>query len=542
MDQIMALNLSACEVFASSRLTPQWRVGTGDGFAVAFPPGTSSALAVRTACSLFDKIHEQENFEIRLSLAQGLVVSYKNLLTKRCDIVGPAVIVARRLLDGAPSGSFLIEEHVAYNVSMLACPWKTRLVEHTPVSAKHGHIYRAHRYVPASETKSHITFTTTDPPITVELMSIARRLKEHFELALPNQAIQDIEKAHTTSLPALGGLILFWLDAKCKGLQPDMVTVVPKLGETATLKDWVQHLTPLPDKIQRVISPIATGEFASITDQNNRPKFWLRSTTFPLTDQPGLSLSIGGSDFRSSKALEWAFTHQVNFEEKLLTLREVYERGLLKLHEELFGLVAATIVMLTNNSYIVVAQRGDLSWAKDRYSISCEEGWDPNAETNPHKTVLRCLQEEWNLDAQHDVKVGLEHIRLVAIGREWGHYWNTVLIYVVELPCSSDDVIHNWVSFPKDACEATGYRSKVRNNGDCCLNYLPLKNCVRKRLRMWVQMGCVVGDGKLHETTGAARVLFALAHRFEVEEIAADVEKMIKARQSKDTAKKTGLP
>jgi hypothetical protein len=321
-----------------------------------------------------------------------------------------------------------------------------------------------------------------------------------------------------------------------------MVTVIPTLDERATLKDWVQQLTPLPDKIQRVISPIATGEFASITDQNNRPKVWLQSQTPPLTDQPGLSLSIGRSDFRSSKALEWAFTHKVNFEEEPLTLREVYERGLLRLHEDLYGLVAVTIVMLTSYNYIVVAQRGDLSWAKDRYSISCEEGWDPNAETNPHKTVLRCLQEEWNLDAQHDVKVGPEHIRLVAIGREWGHYWNTVLIYVVGLPCFSDVVIHNWVSFPKDACEATG------------IGVIPIKSQEQRRLllelfateelrtRTFTDVGARwagdVGDGKLHETTGAARVLFALAHCFGIKKIAADVEKMTKARQSKATAEK----
>lgn len=520
--QIMVLSQAAKEVFSTFELTPQWRVGTGDGFAVAFPPGTSSHIAIQTACSLFEKIQKQGEFEIRLSLTQGSVVFYENPLTRADDIVGPAVIGARRLLDGAASGSVLIGDHVAKDVIGVESSWKKRLVEHRPVIDKHGEVHRSHRYVPDSETKPHVNFTT-DPSITVELMTIAKRLS-----ANPNQAIQDIAKARTTSLPAIGGLILFWLDAECEGLQPDVVTVIPERGEGATLKDWVQSLRPLPNEIQRVIRPVVTsGELAWITDQNNRSKVWLQSRIPPMTDQPRLSLSIGGSDFRNSKALEWAFTHQVNFEKESLTLREVYERGLLKLHEDLFGLVAATIVMLTSDDCIVVGQRGPLAWAKDRYSISCEEGWDPNEESNPHETVLRCLEEEWNLDARHGVEVGPEHVRLVAIGREWGHYWNTVLVYVVDLPCSSSVVIENWMSFPKDACEATG------------IGVIPIKSWEQRRLLLELlateevrpkkftdaKWAGVVGDGKLHETTGAARVLFALAHRFGVRRIAADVEK-----------------
>lgn len=543
--QIMALCQAAKEVFSASKLTLQWQAGTGDGFAVAFPPGTSSLLAIQTACSLFEKIHKQGEFEIRLSLTQGSVVFYENPLTRANDVVGPAVIRAKRLLDGSPSGSLLIGEDVANDVQDLDASWKKRLVEHGAVTDKHDRVHRAHRYVPDSETKSNINFTTTvtttAPPITVELMTIARRLREQFGLTLQNQAIQDIEKAYTASLPAVGGLILFWLDAACKGLQPDMVIVIPKRGEKATQKVWVQSLTPLPTEIQSVIKPVATTrELAWITDQTNLPKVWLRSQIPPMTDQPGLSLSIGGSDFRNSKALEWAFTHQVDFRNESLTLREVYERGLLRLHEDLFGLVAATIVMLTSDDCIVVAQRGNLTWAKERYSISCEEGWDPNEESNPYKTVLRCLQEEWNLDALHGVEVGPEHVRLVAIGREWGHYWNTVLVYVVDLPCSSDVVIENWVSFPKDAGEAAG------------IGVIPIRNWEQRKLLLELfateeirkgkftdaKWAGVVGDGKLHETTGAARVLFALAHHFGVEESAADIEKMLKAQQSKTTAGK----
>lgn len=522
--QIVALCQAAKEVFSTFNLILQWKVGTGDGFAVAFPTGTSSDLAIRTTCSLFEEVQKQSEFEIRMSLTEGSVVFYTNPLTSDNDIVGPAVISARRLLDGAASGSVLIGEHVAKDVIGVDSSWEKRLVEHRPVVDKHSKVHRAHRYVPDSETKSHINFITADPPITVELMTIAKRLR-----ATPNQAIQDIEKARKTSLQAIGGLILFWLDAECNGLQPDVVTVVPKRGERATLKDWVQGLSPLREQIQRVIKPVArNSELKWITDQKNRPKVWLSQILPPMTDQPWLSLSIGGSDFRNSKALEWAFTHQVNFENTSLTLRKVYEKGLLRLYEDLFGLVAATIVMLTSDDCIVVAQRGPLAWAKGRYSISCEEGWDPKQESNPHETVLRCLEEEWNLDARHGVGVEPEHVRLVAIGREWGHYWNTVLVYVVDLPCPSDVVIENWMSFPKDASEAIG------------IGVIPIGSWEQRRLLLELlsteevrpgkfpdaKWAGDVSDGKLHETTGAARVLFALARRFEVRQIVADVEKM----------------
>ncbi len=258
--EIVALSRAANEVFSAHDITLRWRIGTGDGFAVAFQ--TSSHLAIQTACSLLEKVQEQGGFEIRMSLAEGSVMFYENPLMsteaakkqnilrlfrkKRLineDIVGLAAIVARRLLNGAAPGSFLIKEHVATDAIGSRSFWKNRLVKHSSVVDKHHECHPVYRYVPQSETQSHVDFHKT-PEIHVELMTIVKRLG-----AEPNQAIQDIAKARNTSLQAIGGLILLWLDAKCDGLQPDVATVVPERGQEKT-NNWTQSLKPLPNKIR----------------------------------------------------------------------------------------------------------------------------------------------------------------------------------------------------------------------------------------------------------------------------------------------------
>jgi hypothetical protein len=66
--QIVALSQAAMDVFSHYGLIPRWKAGTGDGFAVAFPLETSPTVAIQIACSLFESIHTQHKFKIRLAL------------------------------------------------------------------------------------------------------------------------------------------------------------------------------------------------------------------------------------------------------------------------------------------------------------------------------------------------------------------------------------------------------------------------------------------------------------------------------------------
>ncbi|MEK6710480.1 MAG: hypothetical protein AABZ64_07870, partial [Nitrospinota bacterium] len=112
-----------------------------------------------------------------------------------------------------------------------------------------------------------------------------------------------------------------------------------------------------------------------------------------------------------------------------------------------------------------------------------------------------------------------------ALGREWGMFWNTVLIYVVELPCSSEKVLDCWESVPEDMAEAAAVGAVPAKTPE---NQRVLLNVAKSRQVRPQYLARECGakwrgnprDNELHDSTGVARILFALAHRFGVESLA----------------------
>jgi hypothetical protein len=177
---------------------------------------------------------------------------------------------------------------------------------------------------------------------------------------------------------------------------------------------------------------------------------------------------------------------------------------------------------LTVDEHLVLAQRATKSggeFAPVRFSPSCKEQWDPFQECYPHQTVIRCLSDEFNLDYAHGISINSPDIQLVALGREWGMYWNTALIYVIALSCTSNDVLDCWRRWPKDKDEhiAVGVMPvEKKEHRMAVIDFIRtikvqpdelMKRCGAK----WAEKP---DDHELHDQTARARNLFALAHRF----------------------------
>jgi hypothetical protein len=249
--------------------------------------------------------------------------------------------------------------------------------------------------------------------------------------------------------------------------------------------------------------------------RTNKPKVWLKGFDAPLTDRPDLLLKVGQIDFRIAISLGDAFEQRVSFNNNMVSLREAYERNLLDLSEDLPGLVAASIILVTDDNSLIFSQRAksgvDPKYAPGRYSPSCDEQWDPIKENVPHETVRRCLREEWNL-SEGQVQLRDDAIRLVALGREWGKFWNTVLIYLVKLPCDSGKVLDCWKEVPRDPeAGAVGAVPINDESLEALLNVVSSRKVVYEELTKCGAKWCgFPRDNELHESTGAARVLFAL--------------------------------
>jgi hypothetical protein len=246
----------------------------------------------------------------------------------------------------------------------------------------------------------------------------------------------------------------------------------------------------------------------------NNPKIWLQSLKSPSSERPIADLQVGRTDFWTVKCLEAALQEG--------DLRRQYESGAYSVVNDLPGLVAAVCVVLTSDNHLVLAQRQgrEVAFAGGAWCATFEEQWNPLEEALPHETVLRGLHEEFNLDPAHRVWVSVDNIALYAIGREWGAFWNTVLIYVVRLPASAKSVLDRWSSLspPQD------------NNEHIAVAAVPLddkgipflKGLVRMprnerlsvdQLREVCGADCIVGlpsDGVLHPTHARARIILAL--------------------------------
>jgi hypothetical protein len=345
----------------------------------------------------------------------------------------------------------------------------------------------------------------------------------------PNESILRTSERLKARLGGIQGLLLFWIDFECRGLTSDAVTVEPhwsprSVPETGTPFPPLGDLDgDLLDAIRPIISKNKLVK--EIDERQNKPKVWIKKLDCYLTDRPFLRLLLGGLDYRKTRAIQCAFDSDIKWRGRKTTLRDLYETGELDILEHLPSMVVAHNVVITLDGFLLLAQRsGAVDFAPNRFSPSFEEQWNPKTERHPHLTVLRALEEEFNLDSAYGVPVDLGHISLVAVGREWGEYWNTALLYTIDLPCNGEDVIACWESMPKDKSEARAVGLvPVGNSKDrkTLLEQLKSGECHPERFQMW--SGAKPRIAAWHPTTAAARIIMGLSHRYGVATIAKDV-------------------
>jgi hypothetical protein len=261
--------------------------------------------------------------------------------------------------------------------------------------------------------------------------------------------------------PAIGRTIFMWLSDR-SGLAPSQVrvdtrwdrSVIPSEGSACP--PLAAHEGPIAASIARVLrDPEIAGILVS------RPKVWIKSWKPQVIDSRDLVLELGGSDFRINKCLERMFV-----EPGLVpptgrpgeTLKDLYDRGIFNLEDDLPNMAAVVlIVRITadqDGPRVLVVQRARVDYSPGAYSVSCEEQFDPSKDSQFHDTIRRCLSEEFGLDASNGVHLRDEQIRCLGFGREWGLYWNTVLVYAVDIDCTSDHVLRCWHNVPRDKQEA----------------------------------------------------------------------------------------
>jgi len=504
-----------------SGVEPFWLKGTGDGWAIAFPDMSNIFHVLKFAINVYEDVLKSGELKIRIGFTHGLVVQYINRLTRREDICGPAVIEGRRLIEAASPNEFLIKEEIARQLISINRRWKKHLIPRVPVYTKYGERINVYRYVSSIETEGYDVARYEE---LTGFLDIAKSLGHG-----PNKWILSSESRMRTKLCAIDGLILLWMDSRFKGLPADSIYLSPPWEPDRLKRTGVPDpLGDLDERFLEIIRPLLPKYLKEIREDQNRPKVWIKEIRYPLTDRPFLELTLGGSDYRRNKALEEAFVNPV-VDKK--TLRDLYEEGRFNLLNDLPNMVVTHTVMRTRDGNIVVAQRGrkQVDYAQGRFSPSCEEHWDPSKDKYPYDTVLRCLSEEWNLDEDHGVSIDVGHIKLLAIGREWGLYWTTVLIYAVDLPCTSDEVLKCWDMVPEDRAEASGIGViPIRDHDSRCMLLKTLKlNEVRPRHlenECGAKWAGICSDNIWHETTGAARILLGLAHWYGLKELKACVQ------------------
>jgi hypothetical protein len=502
-------------------IKPFWLTTTGDGWAIVFK--TENPLPIMEfAIKVYEDVLQKERFKIRVGVSSGTLINYSNSLMKRRDVCGPAIIIARRLVEGAMEGEFLIDEHLAKQLIGINASWSSHITPASPIRDKHGNVLNTRRYVSSIKTKDYVELKKRekiDHVGLLELLNIAKKLGHG-----PNREILRLEELLKTKLCGIDGLLILWIDGKFEGLSADSVYIDPSWDKYKVKSTGIpkETLGSPDERFLELISNIIPKYHAEIRDAQNRPKVWVRNIKYPLTDRPYLSLELGGLDYRTNRALEEAFSTPVK---QGKTLSELYEEGYFDILTDLPNMVVIHIVMKTRDGYLVLAQRGrkQVDYASGKFSPSCEEQWDPSKDQYPHETVLRCLAEEWNIESSYGVPVTSRHIKLLAIGREWGTYWNTAFIYAVDLPCDSKDVLDLWTAVPEDKAEASGIGviPMGERDGRYAIIKMLQENKVRRSFlsTYGAKWAGVVRDERLHETTGAARVLLSLAHWYGLDDL-----------------------
>lgn len=304
------------------------------------------------------------------------------------------------------------------------------------------------------------------------------------------------------------------MDSKLEGIEATAVEVEPP-WKPSPESDSIARLPILPAKFSEKAAPYkqAILEELKRKKEPDNPKLWLQGFRSPLTDRPVLSLEVGRTNYSNYLALQTAFDKG--------NLRAAYETGELNLVEDVPGLLASVAVIITSDNHLILAQRSarEVIAAGGKYSATFEEQWNPQLESDPNSTVLRGLSEEFNLDKRHDVYVSVDNLRLVALAREWGAFWNTVLIYVVILPAKAQKVLQCWKSVlsPKDKNEHVAVAAVPMKSQKGRNFLLDLLDRQRKVSVTDLKAVCgeknIVGyptDQDLHPATGRARILIGM--------------------------------
>jgi hypothetical protein len=270
---------SACTLFThltqrinTQGLTAVWKTSTGDGFAVAFP--RSEAVRVVQLChDLLDQYMVRGSVQLRLAMAEGSLDAFANPLTNTTDYTGPAVIKARRILDGITYGStLLIRKDLALDVkTSLPRALAPRVVSHVAITDKHGESHEVCQILASRDPAKRSAHRT--PPSLEALFSAAK-----------SEEIRKTERARNEALFATDGLIFLWMDDTRQGLEASAIEV--KHGPAAS------HAPPLlgvPAKFRSFVAPYYE-EAKQRWGPPNNPKVGLTELITPLTDRPTLQL------------------------------------------------------------------------------------------------------------------------------------------------------------------------------------------------------------------------------------------------------------
>jgi hypothetical protein len=477
-------------------LTEVWKTSTGDGFAVAFDRDVAFRVC-RLAHELVSLYRSVGGPKLRVALSAGLIDSFDNALTGNLDFTGPAIVKARRILDGITGGSILlVQKDLADEVERQQASMDMKFVPHPAIKDKHGH---EHEVRQVSEVRTKYPSPRKIPRSLADLARVSTSreiLKTGDELC--------------ESLPSLDGLIMLWMDDQPTGIPAASVVVDPMLP-VVHLRGSLQAVS---SRLETFAAPYRDRVKESVLPRNNNPKLWLRGFQSPSTERPFLRLEVGITDYRTARAHEAAFDDG--------PLREAFEAGRLNWSEDFPGMIVSHAIVVTNDQRLIIAQRKrtEVDFAGGAFSPSFEEGWNPE-DILPSDAVRRGLSEEFHADKDHNIHVSADNIRLLAVAREWGAFWNVALLYIVNIPTSAENFLRNWntMPYPKDRNEHSGIcAAPLGTKGARAY----LEDLVRQpkgakvsgdRLRALCGEQFVVGsiaDGPLHQTSGRARIILAL--------------------------------
>lgn len=308
---------------------------------------------------------------------------------------------------------------------------------------------------------------------------------------------------------AMDGLIVLcpvWNYYESENFAPVAIEVSPNLSTMPALET-------LPAKFREMAQPHMAESQEKFGQPNGR-KLWLRSFREPLKNRPELHLNVGETDYWTTKSLEKVYDTGV--------LRAKYESSEWGIEEELPGLVGTATVITTSDDRLILTQRHsrNVDFAGGRYSPSFDEQWDLARDTSPIDTVVRGASEEFDLDPSRDIS--LRNIRLMALAREWGKDWNTVLVFSLSLALPAKAILDLWKQSKRpdkrEARAVVAVPFSKSSGADFLMRLIADRNAAIsvREIRDASGDDFIRGsptDGELDEISGRARIWFGLFAR-----------------------------